>query len=158
MVVKLYARMDLHIPLKSCSLERQFIPVPDMCPKKITGARLTISSQCLQLFLWVGRPPKFLSPLLGLSQGPITHFQIYFYWDDLLSSKLNTPKMAPTDYSPDFHVSHISTHLLGHVNPPNQKINDISPSFTQIEVQQGQSVLAMPLSLKPFFAFFCLHV
>lgn len=61
--------------------------------------------------------------------------------------------MAPTDYSPDFHISHTSTHFLGHINPTNQKIHDIVLSFIQIGVQQGWSVLAMPLRLKPLLLF-----
>lgn len=104
--------------LKICSVERDFSPVP--------GTRLMLSCQWLQLFLWAGRPPASLSQPLGLSQGPITHFQIYFYWHELPSSKLKRNKMAPTEPSPDFHISHVGTHVVSHLTFPSQKINDFS--------------------------------
>ena len=63
--------------LKSCILERDPL-APDTSPKKINKAWLMIRAQWLQLFLQVGRSPKFLSQLLGLPQGPITDFWIYF--------------------------------------------------------------------------------
>lgn len=126
--VKLYARMHFHILFKELQPQGDLIPVLDSVPKKNHWSETHDKFPVIQLFLQE-RPPKSLSQPLGLAQGPITHFQIYFYRHDLLSSKLNTPKMVLTHSSPDFHFSHISTHFLSQLKPQSQKINYLSLSF-----------------------------
>lgn len=125
--VKFYARMHFHVLFKEPQPQGDLIPVLDSGPKKNHLSKTHDKFPVIQLFLQ-GRPPKSLSQPLGLTQGPIIHFQIYFYRHDLLSSKLNTPKMVLTHSSPDFNVSHISTHFLSHLKPQSQKINDSSHS------------------------------
>lgn len=138
--------------LKSCILERDPL-APDTSPKKINEAWLMIRAQWLQLFLQVGRSPKFLSQLLGLPKGPITDFQIYFYWHDLLSLKLNTTKVAPTDSSPDFHVSHVS-----HLNSPIRKLMSfLSPSYIHMKPVRPVSFNNASQIKILLFAFPCLH-